>query len=56
MPSALLRLAAIPNCKPITAASMTKVLMMGCAMMTPAVAMPMKAPITVGTIVRARSK
>jgi hypothetical protein len=56
MPRPLLRFAAMPNCRPITAASITSELMIGLAMITPAVDMPMKAPITVGTIVTASSR
>ena len=55
-PMPLLRLAAIANCSPMTAPSMTRLVMIGLAMMMPAVAMPIIAPITVGTIVSARSR
>ena len=55
-PRPLLRFAAIANCSPMTAPSMTRVLMIGCCMMMPPVAMPIMAPITVGTIVRASSR
>jgi len=55
-PSTLLRLATIANCRPTTAASMTKVEMIGCWMTTDAVAMPIKAPAMVGTIVKASSR
>ncbi len=56
MPMPLLRLAAIANCRPITTASMPRLIAIGYAMMIPAVAIPTIAPITVGTIVSANSK
>jgi hypothetical protein len=55
-PRPLLRLAAMANCRPITPASTSTVLMIGLAMTTAAVCMPIQAPITVGTIVSASSR
>jgi hypothetical protein len=54
-PMPLLRLAAMANCRPITAPSITSEVTIGLAMTTDAVCMPIHAPMTVGTMVRASS-
>src|SRR6266446_170817 len=54
-PRPLSRLAAMANCKPMTPAIITSDIMIGCCMMIPPVAMPTKAPMTVGTMVSASS-
>ena len=55
-PTPLSRFAAMPNCRPMTTASIPSVVAIGWAKTTLAVAMPTKAPITVGTMVSARRR